>query len=111
MTSAECQTLVTLADEKKRILMVDHTFAYNGAVKRIKEEIERGELGEILYFDSSRINLGLFQNDVNVVWDLAPHDLSIMDYLLGQTPKTVHATGVCHKSSDLEAIAYITLTF
>lgn len=111
MTSAECETLVALADERKRILMVDHTFAYHGAVKRIKDEIDRGELGEILYFDSVRINLGLFQNDVNVIWDLAPHDLSIMDHLIGQTPKTVHATGACHQSSDLEAIAYITLTF
>jgi predicted dehydrogenase len=111
MSSQECETLVALADERKRILMVDHTFAYHGAVKRIKDEIERGELGDILYFDSVRINLGLFQNDVNVIWDLAPHDLSIMDYLLGQTPKLVHATGACHAGNGIEDIAYITLTF
>lgn len=111
MTSAECEALVALADERKRTLMVDHTFAYHGAVTRIKDEINRGELGDILYFDSVRINLGLFQSDVNVVWDLAPHDLSIMDYLLEQTPKVVHATGACHAGNGIEDIAYITLTF
>lgn len=111
MTSVECEQLIALADRKKKVLMVDHTFAYHGAVSLIKEVIERGELGEILYFDSVRINLGLFQSDVNVVWDLAPHDLSIMDYLLGQTPKTVHATGACHAGNGVEDIAYITLTF
>lgn len=111
MTSQECQALVSLAAANNLVLMVDHTFAYHGAVTRIKDVIDRGELGEILYFDSIRINLGLFQSDVNVVWDLAPHDLSIMDYLLGQTPKTVHATGACHAGNGIEDIAYITLTF
>jgi predicted dehydrogenase len=111
MTSVECEQLIAVADEKKKVLMVDHTFAYHGAVSLIKGVIERGELGEILYFDSVRINLGLFQSDVNVVWDLAPHDLSIMDYLLGQTPITVHATGACHAGNGVEDIAYITLTF
>ena len=111
MTSQECQALVSLAEANSRVLMVDHTFAYHGAVSRIKEVIDGGELGEILYFDSIRINLGLFQSDVNVVWDLAPHDLSIMDYLLGQTPRIVHATGACHAGNGIEDIAYITLTF
>lgn len=111
MSSAECQALIALADDRRRVLMVDHTFAYHGAVRRIKEVIDRGELGDILYFDSTRINLGLFQSDVNVVWDLAPHDLSIMDYLLGRTPKTVHATGACHAGNEIEDIAYITLNF
>lgn len=111
MTSVECEELIAVADQKKKVLMVDHTFAYHGAVTRIKDVIDHGELGEILYFDSVRINLGLFQSDVNVVWDLAPHDLSIMDYLLGQTPKTVHATGACHAGNGVEDIAYITLTF
>jgi predicted dehydrogenase len=110
-SSAECAQLVALADERGLTLMVDHTFAYHGAVRTIKGAIERGELGEILYFDSVRINLGLFQSDVNVIWDLAPHDLSIMDYLLGQTPKTVHATGSCHAGNGIEDIAYITLNF
>lgn len=111
MSSSECEALVALAQERKLVLMVDHTFAYHGAVKRIKDEIEKGELGDILYFDSVRINLGLFQSDVNVIWDLAPHDLSIMDYLLGQSPKLVHATGACHAGNGIEDIAYITLTF
>jgi predicted dehydrogenase len=111
MTSVECSALVALADERKKVLMVDHTFAYHGAVRRMKQEIEQGLLGELLYFDSTRINLGLFQSDVNVVWDLAPHDLAIMDYLLDRTPHTVHATGACHAGNGLEDVAYITLNF
>lgn len=111
MSSTECEDLVALADERKLVLMVDHTFAYHGAIKRIKEIIDRGELGDVLYFDSTRINLGLFQSDVNVVWDLAVHDLSIMDHLLGVTPTHVHATGKCHAGNDIEDIAYIALTF
>jgi len=111
MSAAECRALVTLAESRKLVLMVDHTFAYHGAIKRIKESIDVGELGDILYFDSVRINLGLFQSDVNVVWDLAPHDLSIMDHLLGRTPRVVHATGACHAGNGIEDIAYITLTF
>ncbi|MBI4534356.1 MAG: Gfo/Idh/MocA family oxidoreductase [Candidatus Melainabacteria bacterium] len=110
-TSKECRELIALAKAKGRILMVDHTFVYHGAVRRIKEEIERQELGELLYFDSVRINLGLFQSDINVVWDLAPHDLSIMDFLIGQTPQSVHATGTSHTDQKIEDIAYITLTF
>src|SRR4029079_7455197 len=89
----------------------DHTFVYHGAVRRIKQEIDSGKLGELLYFDSVRINLGLFQSDINVIWDLAPHDLSVMDYLIGRTPLTVHATGASHTASGIEDIAYITLTF
>lgn len=111
MNSVECSALVALADERKKVLMVDHTFAYHGAVRRIKQDIEQGQLGEILYFDSVRINLGLFQSDVNVIWDLAPHDLAIMDYLLDRTPHTVHATGSCHAGNGIEDIAYITLNF
>ncbi len=110
-TSAECLELVAMAAERKRTLMVDHTFIYNGAVKRIKEEINSGALGDIVYFDSIRINLGLFQNDVNVIWDLAPHDLSVMDYLLGRNPRTVHATGARHAGNGIEDIAYISLSF
>ena len=74
--------MIELAEKKNLKIFVDHTFIYNGAVRKIKELIDKGELGNIIYFDSERINLGLFQRDVNVVWDLAPHDLSIMNYLL-----------------------------
>lgn len=111
MTSTECRELIALAEERKRVLMVDHTFVYHGAVRRIKKEIDSGKLGELLYFDSVRINLGLFQSDINVIWDLAPHDLSVMDYLIGRTPLTVHATGASHTASGIEDIAYITLAF
>jgi predicted dehydrogenase len=111
MTSAECVELIRLAAEARRVLMVDHTFVYHGAVRRIKQSIERGELGKIIYFDSVRINLGLIQDDVNVISDLAPHDLSIMDYLLGVTPVSVTATGARLVASRAEEIAYITLKF
>jgi predicted dehydrogenase len=111
MTTHECIELIALAEEKNLTLMVDHTFVYHGAVQRIKKELDSGELGDLLYFDSVRINLGLFQSDINVVWDLAPHDLSIMDYLIGQPPVSVHATGACHAGNNLEDIAYITVQF
>lgn len=111
MTSAQCRELIAMAEERSLVLMVDHTFVYHGAVRRIKQAIDSGQLGELLYFDSVRINLGLFQSDINVIWDLAPHDLSVMDYLLGKTPLTVHATGTSHTASGIEDIAYITLTF
>jgi len=111
MNSKECVELIALAEERKLILMVDHTFVFHGAVRRIKQEVDSGALGELLYFDSVRINLGLFQSDINVVWDLAPHDLSIMDYIVGKAPRTIHATGSCHAGNGLEDIAYITVTF
>ena len=111
MTSAECMELIALANEQKLTLMVDHTFVYHGAVKRIKDEVDSGALGDLLYFDSVRINLGLFQSDINVVWDLAPHDLSIMDYVIGKTPVSIHATGACHAGNGIEDISYITVTF
>lgn len=107
----ECLDLISMAEERRLILMVDHPFVYQGAVRHIKEQLDKGVLGEILYFDSVRINLGLFQSDINVVWDLAPHDLAILDYLLGETPVSVKATGVSHTGSKLEDIAYITLLF
>lgn len=111
MNSAECMELIALAQEQQKVLMVDHTFVYHGAVQRIKQELNSGALGELLYFDSVRVNLGLFQSDINVIWDLAPHDLSIMDYLIGKTPLSIHATGACHAGNKLEDIAYITVTF
>lgn len=110
-TSAECRDLISLARKHNLILMVDHTFVYNGAVRRIKEAIESRQLGDVLYFDSVRINLGLIQNDVNVVWDLAPHDLSIMDFLIGKEPKSVHASGVTLVADEQEELAYLSLGF
>jgi predicted dehydrogenase len=108
---AEAEELIELAEQKGLKLFVDHTFIYTGAVRKMKEIITSGRLGEIYYFDSVRVNLGLFQHDVNVIWDLAPHDLSIMDYLLGKKPLAVSAIGSCHVGNDLEDIAYLTLEF
>jgi predicted dehydrogenase len=110
-TSDQGRELISLAKERGLKLMVDHTFVYNPAIRRIKEIIDAGELGKILYFNSTRVNLGIFQSDVNVIWDLASHDLAIIDHLLGQSPKTVHAAGACHTNNNKEDIAYITLTF
>jgi len=93
------------------VLMVDHTFVYTNAVKKIRELTQNGDLGEICYYDSVRINLGLFQHDVNVLWDLAVHDLSIMDYVLGRTPVSVSATGLAHVAGQPEDIAYMTMFF
>lgn len=110
--SVKCaEELVELAERKKKILMVDHTFLYTGAVRKIKSMVTSGDIGRIQYFDSVRINLGLFQYDSNVVWDLAPHDLSIMNYLLDERPTGVVATGICHLNNEIEDIAYLTLYF
>lgn len=109
---SECEELIALANAKGLTLMVDHTFIFTGAVRKIRELIAAGELGRIYYFDSVRVNLGLFQHDVNVIWDLAPHDLSIMDYVLPQKPTEVSAHGACHVAgSSVENIAYLTLKF
>ncbi|HEY0077467.1 MAG TPA: Gfo/Idh/MocA family oxidoreductase [Pyrinomonadaceae bacterium] len=107
----EAEELCELAEARGLTLMVDHTFIYTGAVRKIKEIVESGELGELLYFDSTRINLGLFQHDINVVWDLAPHDLSIMDYIIDRQPESVAATGSCHIERGIENIAYVMLRF
>ncbi|HJR06873.1 MAG TPA: Gfo/Idh/MocA family oxidoreductase [Pyrinomonadaceae bacterium] len=109
--SREARELVALAERRALTLMVDHTFVYTGAVRRIKEIVESGELGELLYFDSVRINLGLFQRDINVVWDLAPHDLSIMDYLVARDAVALTATGSSHIEAGIENIAYVMLRF
>lgn len=106
-TVEQAERLIELAERKRLRLMVDHTFIYTGAVQTIKQLITSGELGELYYFDSVRVNLGLFQHDVNVIWDLAPHDVSIMDYLLDRRPKAIAATGMAHFSNDIENIAYI----
>jgi predicted dehydrogenase len=91
--------------------MVDHTFVYTGAVRKIHEMVSQGELGTIYYYDSVRVNLGLFQHDVNVVWDLAVHDLSIMDFVFPIKPRAVSATGMSHVKGSPENVAYLTLFF
>lgn len=111
-TSTEkAEELCDLAERKGVLLAVDHTFIFTGAVRKMKELVDADELGELYYFDSVRINLGLFQHDVNVLWDLAPHDVSIMDYLIGRLPDEVTAVGMCHGSSPTENIAYLTVRY
>ncbi|HEY3975008.1 MAG TPA: Gfo/Idh/MocA family oxidoreductase [Candidatus Sulfotelmatobacter sp.] len=107
----QVQRLIDLAQKRNRVLMVDHTFVYTGAVRKIRELVDSGGLGEIYYYDSVRVNLGLFQHDVNVLWDLAVHDLSIMDYVLPFRPCAVSATGLSHVPGSTENIAYLTLFF
>ena len=110
-TVAEAEELINLAEQKQKVLMVDHTFLYTGAVKKMKEMIESGEIGKVKYFDSTRINLGLFQPDVNVLWDLAPHDISILQFLVKEKPYSVNATGVSHTKNGIENIAYFTVNY
>lgn len=109
-TSAEAEELIEVAHRKKLQIMVDHTFLFTGAVKKIRQLVRDGTLGKVYYYDSTRVNLGLFQHDVNVIWDLAPHDLSIVDDLFGREPDTVIATGQKHLNG-LEDLAYITIYF
>jgi predicted dehydrogenase len=110
-TAAQAEELIELAGKNKLQIMVDHTFLFTGAVRKIKEIVDNEVLGNLYYFDSIRVNLGLFQHDVNVVWDLAPHDLSIMDYLIKDSPSAVVATGAAHFDNKLEDVAYMTLYF
>lgn len=109
-TSAQGEELINLAESKNLIIMVDHTFLFTGAVKKIKQLVDDGALGSLYYYDSTRVNLGLFQHDCNVLWDLAPHDLSIMDYLLKGDPEAIVATGQGHLNGH-EDVAYMTLYF
>jgi predicted dehydrogenase len=109
-TSEQAVELIELAEKCKLKIMVDHTFIFTGAVRKIKEVIDKGDLGDIYYFDSMRVNLGLFQHDVNVLWDLAPHDLAIMDFLIAETPVAVSATGAAHVN-HVEDIAFLTVYF
>jgi len=113
MTSSSEQALhlIDEATRRKLTLLVDHTFVYTGAVRKIKEIAASGKLGDILYYDSTRINLGLFQRDVDVIWDLAVHDLAIMDYILPSSPCAVAATGINHVFGSTENLAYITMFF
>ena len=110
-THAQAAELVALAEARGLILAVDHTFLFTGAVLKIKELADSGDLGELLYFDSVRVNLGLFQQDVNVIFDLAPHDLAILHHLVGQPPKNVRAVGLCHGGGVHECVAYLHLEY
>ncbi len=110
-STAHAQELVALAESKGLLLAVDHTFVFTGAVRHMKQLIDAGTIGELYYFDSVRINLGLIQTDINVVWDLAPHDVSIMDYLIDLEPTAVSAQAASHGASPTENIAYLTVRF
>lgn len=110
-SSEQAQHLIDEAKKRNLILMVDHTFVYTGAVRKIAELVKSGTLGEVLYYDSTRINLGLFQHDVNVIWDLAVHDLSIIEYVLNKEPRAVSATGISHVQGEPENIAYLTIYY
>ena len=103
----QADELTQLADDTDRTLMVDHTFLFTSAVRKMKELVDSGALGELYYYDSVRVNLGMFQNDVNVIWDLATHDLSIMDYILGPRAKAVTAQGRSHFNTGLADVAYL----
>ncbi len=113
MTSSvrEADELIELATKKGLTLMADHTFLYTGAVQKMKEIIQTEVIGTPLYFDSSRINLGLFQPDINVLWDLAPHDISILTYLITEIPESINATGISHTGNKIENIAYLTVNY
>jgi len=108
--TAQAEELINLAARKNLRIMVDHTFLFTGAVRKIKQLLEEGALGKLYYYDSTRVNLGLFQHDVNVIWDLAPHDLSIMDYLIEGNAEQIVATGQTHLNGH-EDVAFITLYF
>ena len=110
-TKAQAEELIDLAAQKGLKIMVDHTFLFTGAVRKIKQIIDSGELGRLLFFDSVRVNLGLFQHDINVIWDLAPHDLSIMDYVIPDRPVAVSAHGTVHYEGSLEDVAYVCTEF
>jgi predicted dehydrogenase len=108
---ADAEHLVELAAKRELTLMVNHTFIYTGAVRAMKAMVVTGELGDLYYFDSVRINLGLVQRDVNVLWDLAPHDVAILEHLVAEPPVSVCANGACHLGAGLESIAYLTVYF
>jgi predicted dehydrogenase len=110
-STAQVLELIELSETSGKTLMVDHTFLYTGAVRRMKSLVDTGEIGQLLYFDSVRISLGLVQNDINVLWDLGPHDLSILDYLCEREPVAVSATGVKHLDTPYENIAYMTVQY
>lgn len=107
-SSEDALRLIDEAYRRDLVLMVDHTFVYTGAVRKVRDLIQKGSVGDVYYYDSTRINLGLFQQDVDVIWDLAVHDLSIMEYILPESPIAVSATGLGHVTGASENIAYVT---
>jgi len=109
-TTAQAEQLIELAERKNLKIMVDHTFLFTGAVKRIKQFVDDGTLGSLYYYDSTRVNLGLFQHDCNVIWDLAPHDLSIMDHLIMSKPEAIVATGANHLNGHAD-VAFLTIYY
>jgi len=108
---AEAEELVRIAAERRRVLLVDHVFLYSPAVRKLADLVRAGELGDLLFVDSIRINLGLFQHDVNVLWDLAPHDLSIIDHLVGRPARSLSAVGASHAGNGLADVAYLHLDY
>jgi predicted dehydrogenase len=110
-TSAQARLLVGEAERRNLTLLVDHTFIYSGAVGKMAEIVSSGDFGDVLYYDSMRINLGLFQRDVNVISDLAVHDFAILQYLLGETPAAVSASGMTHFEGVPENLAYVSLFY
>ncbi len=108
---SEAEDMIETAEKAGKLLMVDHTFLYTGSVKKMKQLIDSGDVGDITYFDSTRINLGLFQPDINVLWDLAPHDISILFHLIHSRPVSVSATGISHTPNGLENVAYLTVNY
>lgn len=110
-TSDQAKTLIEEAEKRNLLIHVDHTFIYTGAVRKIKEFVTDGTLGEIYYYDSTRINLGLFQHDVNVLWDLAVHDLAIMDFIIPDKARAVSATGISHLNGEPQNTAFLTVFF
>jgi predicted dehydrogenase len=110
-SGAQVRELIDLAEKQRKVLMVDHTFLYTGAVRRMKALIDSGDVGDLLYFDSVRISLGLVQSDINVLWDLGPHDLSIMNHLCDREPISISATGMKHLNCPFENIAYVSVQF
>ena len=109
-TTQQAEELIELAERKNLRIMVDHTFLFTGAVRKIRQLIEEGVLGDLYYYDSTRVNLGLFQHDISVIWDLAPHDLAIMDFLIQEKPEAVIATGEAHLNGVVD-IAFLTIYF
>lgn len=110
-TAEQCQRLIDEAAKRNLVLMVDHTFIYTPAIRKIRDIVGSGDLGDVYYYDSVRVNLGLFQHDVNVLWDLAVHDLSILEYVIDQVPVAVSATGIAHVPGNPENLANLTLFF
>jgi predicted dehydrogenase len=108
---AECEILIAEAQKRGLTLQVDHTFVYTGAVRKIADIVKSGEIGDLYYYDSTRVNLGLFQHDVNVLWDLAVHDLAIIEYIVNKEPRVVSATGMSHVAGEPENIAFLTIYY